>query len=128
MKKRQIENSQKSKISEISEKLFRVFLFPGFWNSDLKVLEKNFRDFRVSNFSTWPTEAVTQRCSVKKVFLEISQNGQENTCARVSFSIKLQIEATQVFSCKFCKISKNTFSYRTSTVATSVNKIFQNSK
>ena len=35
-------------------------------------------------------EAVAQRCSVKKVFLEISQNSQENTCARVSFSIKFQ--------------------------------------
>ena len=36
------------------------------------------------------TEGVAQRCSVKKVFLEISQNSQENTCARVSFLIKLQ--------------------------------------
>ena len=36
------------------------------------------------------SEAVVQRCSVKKVFLEISQNSQENTCARVSFLIKLQ--------------------------------------
>ena len=35
-------------------------------------------------------EAVAQGCSVKKVFLEILQNSQENTCARVSFSIKLQ--------------------------------------
>ena len=35
-------------------------------------------------------EAVVQRCSVKKVSLEISQNSQENTCARVSFLIKLQ--------------------------------------
>ena len=35
-------------------------------------------------------EAVTRRCSVKQVFLESSQNSQENTCARVSFSIKLQ--------------------------------------
>ena len=31
-----------------------------------------------------------QRCFVKKVFLEMSQNSQENTCARVSFLIKLQ--------------------------------------
>ena len=30
-------------------------------------------------------EAVAQRCSVKEVFLEISQNSQENNCARVSF-------------------------------------------
>ena len=34
------------------------------------------------------TEAVVQRCSVKKVLLEISKNSQENTCARDSFSIK----------------------------------------
>ena len=36
------------------------------------------------------TEAVVRRCSVKKVLLEMSQNSQENTCARVSFLIKLQ--------------------------------------
>ena len=32
---------------------------------------------------------VIQRCSVKKVFLKILQNSQENTCARVVFLIKL---------------------------------------
>ena len=31
-------------------------------------------------------EAVVRKCSVKKGFLEILQNSQENTCARVSFS------------------------------------------
>ena len=36
-------------------------------------------------------EVVVRRCSVKKVFLKISQNSQENTCARVSFLIKLQV-------------------------------------
>ena len=41
-------------------------------------------------------EAVVQRCSVKKVFLEISQNSQENTCARVSFLIKLQASDLQL--------------------------------
>ena len=63
---------------------------------------------------------------------EISQNSQENTCARVSFLIKLQARRAseaqrlrvsealracnfikketlaQVFSCEFCEISKNT--------------------
>ena len=74
-------------------------------------------------------EAVVQTCSVKKVFLEISQNSQENICARVSFLIKLQasgsqentcirisfliktetysfikkVTLVQVFSCEFCK-------------------------
>ena len=31
------------------------------------------------------TEVVVRSCFVKKVFLEISQNSQENTCARDSF-------------------------------------------
>ena len=60
------------------------------------------------------TEAVTRRCSVKTVLLEISQNSQENTCVRVSFfnkvaSVSLQFiekEAlAQLFSCEFCEIS-----------------------
>ena len=53
----------------------------------------------------------------KKVFLEISQCAQENTCARPSLK-KLQAEAykfikketlAQVFSREFCKISRNSF-------------------
>ena len=55
-------------------------------------------------------------CSIKKVFWEISQKPQENTCARVSFLIKLlacnfiKIETlAQVFFGEFCEISKNTF-------------------
>ena len=37
------------------------------------------------------TEAVVRRCSVKEVFLEISQNSQENTCVRVLFLIKKRL-------------------------------------
>ena len=36
------------------------------------------------------SEAATRGVLCKKVFLEISQNSQENTCARVLFLIKLQ--------------------------------------
>ena len=36
-------------------------------------------------------EAVIQRCSVQQMFLEISQNSQENTISRVSFLIKLRL-------------------------------------
>ena len=36
------------------------------------------------------TEAVVRSCSVKKLFLEILQNSQENTCAIDSFKMKLQ--------------------------------------
>ena len=75
------------------------------------------------NFSINHFEAVVRRCSVKKVFLEISQNSQENACFRDSFLIKLQANfikkepLAQVFSCKFYEISRNTFFYRTSLVA-----------
>ena len=57
------------------------------------------------------------RGSMKKMFLKILQNSQENTCVRVFFLIKLpqacnfinKETLAQVFSCKFCDISKNTF-------------------
>ena len=74
------------------------------------------------------SETVTQRCSLKKVFLKISQNSQENTYARVSFLIKKGIwnrcfpvkfakflrtssvgTLAQVFSYEFFEIFKNTF-------------------
>ena len=52
-----------------------------------------------------------RRCSVKKVFLEILQKSQENTCARVSFLIKFIKKETlaQVSYCEFCETSKNNF-------------------
>ena len=51
------------------------------------------------------------------MFLEISQNSQEKTCATISFLIKLQAWGLQlyketvanVFSCEFCEISRNAF-------------------
>ena len=33
-----------------------------------------------------------QNCSVKKAFIKISQNSQENTCAKVSFSVKCRLQ------------------------------------
>ena len=73
------------------------------------------------------TEAVVQRCSVKKVFLEISQNSQKSTCARVSFLIKLLATLAQVFSCEFWEISKITFFNRTPPVAASGESDFKGS-
>ena len=40
------------------------------------------------------SEAATGGVLLEKVFLEISQNLQENTCSKVSFLIKLHAEAT----------------------------------
>ena len=41
------------------------------------------------------SQAVAQSCSVKKVFLEISQNSWEKASARVSFLIKNLIESSE---------------------------------
>ena len=49
----------------------------------------------VSNFES--SAAALLRCSVKKAFLEISYISQENYCARVSFSIKLQACGLQLY-------------------------------
>ena len=60
------------------------------------------------------SETVVQRCSVKKMFLKISQNSQENTCVGICYSpnacnfIKRET-STQVFSWEFCETFKNIF-------------------
>ena len=59
--------------------------------------------------------------SVKNMFLEISRNSQESTCASLFFNNFIKKETlAQVFSGEFCEISKNAFSYRTPPVAASV--------
>ena len=69
-------------------------------------------------------EAVIRGVLLKKVFLEISQNSQENSCARVSFLIKLQASISnffqkqtlvQLFSFELCGISPF-LQYTTATV------------
>ena len=64
-------------------------------------------------------EAVAQICSVKKVFLGISQNSQENNCARASLFKKFLKKETlaQVFCSEFYKIFRSTFFYITPLVA-----------
>ena len=43
------------------------------------------------------SEAAARGVLCKKVFLEILQNSQESTCARVSFLIKLQASGLQLY-------------------------------
>ena len=43
-------------------------------------------------------EAVSQTCSVKTLFLEISQNSQENTCSRAFILIKLQVSGLSLIN------------------------------
>ena len=65
-----------------------------------------------SNY-TIKIEAATGGALCKKVFVKNSQNSQENTCAKVSFLIKLKASAcnfikketlAKVFSCEFWEI------------------------
>ena len=78
-------------------------------------------------------EAVVQTCSVKKMFLEISQNSQENTCARVSFLIKLQAWPATLLKKRLCHKCfpvnfVNTFLHWTPLVAASVHLLVLNSR
>ena len=78
---------------------------------------------------------VAQRCSVKKVFLEILQKSKENNRARVSFLIKLQAKLTSFkkrlrqrrFPENFAKFLRTLF-YRTPPVVASVQMYFANSE
>ena len=61
-------------------------------------------------------EAAVRRCSIKIVFLKISQNSQENICTRVSFLIRLlavcnfikERDWHRCFPVNFAKNFKNT--------------------
>ena len=54
----------------------------------MQKIQLEFNVFHLPNLRL--PEAATRSDLRRKVFLEISQNSQENTCARVSFLIKLQ--------------------------------------
>ena len=57
-------------------------------NELFKILHSNKKGWSLLNRKLEINQAVVQRCSVKKVFLEIWQNSKENTCARVFFLLK----------------------------------------
>ena len=63
-----------------------------------------------SGYSKLAVEAIVRRCSVKEVFLEISQNSQENTCARASFFNKVAGGAWhRCFPVNFAKFLRTAF-------------------
>ena len=81
------------------------------------------KSVRVAEFQSHPIIRkilVNFRKSHQELFFKISQNSQENACARISlFNFIKKETLAQVFSCEFCQISKNTFFYRTPLVAPS---------
>ena len=122
------------KIKKQNKNIVTWFVFLGSFKNvtwKVKVYKKSWWEYFGILWRFGTVRAVTQRCSVKKVVLEISQNSQENTCARVSFLIKLQAcnfikkeNLARVVSSEFCEISKNSFSYRAPLVVASVQILF----
>ena len=74
------------------------------------------------------SEAVVKTCSVKKVFLKISQYSQEKGLRPDACNFITRETLAQVFSCEFCEISKNNFLHRTPLVAASVFCLLKNGK
>ena len=73
-----------------------------YWNcSEIKEYSKNIENNCLNascGIVMGHAEAVTQRCSVKNLFIEISQNSQQNTCGRVVFaSLSKRNTGTGVF-------------------------------
>ena len=96
-------------VSQIIEVLIR-------WNSTTSIFT-NLLLYFYENKQKQPPEVIYKKRvlknlnSVEKMFLKISQNLQESTCARVSFFNFIKKEAlAQVFSCEFCEIFKNIIS------------------
>ena len=82
--------------NEIEEWYYLVFC--GSYKICFQNLIINMFYLRIERKIKYLSEAVTRRCFVEKLLLEILQNSQENTCARVSFLIKLQAS-----TCNFIK-------------------------
>ena len=78
------------------------------------VLLEIFRNF-FENVAEFSSEAVVQRWSLKKVFLKISQNSQENTFARVSPATLLKKRLwRRCFPVNFVEFLRTLFLYNTS--------------
>ena len=87
--------------------LHAIYFVRNFWN--LKEMIKSKADEKGDKAVYKTTRSSHQMCSLKNVFLKISQNSQENNCDKDCFLIKLQATLAQVFSYEFCEIFKNTF-------------------
>ena len=83
-----LKSQEKNEISWEGKELLR-------WNKKRSL--SFLKDFLLLKTLSDMIKAAVQRCSVKEVFLEISQNSQENTCASVSFLIKLLAWGLQLY-------------------------------
>ena len=68
-----------------------------------KVMPHIFLKLSLQSGNLSPQEAATRGILLKKVFLKISQNSQENTCARFSFFNKVTSLKHRCFPANFAK-------------------------
>ena len=97
--------------------------FPPSWQEWLSDIQKKFSFFFEWKSISDISEAAARGLLWKKVFSEISQNSQENTCARDSFLIKLHARPATLlkkrlwhrrFPVNFAKILRTPFSQNNS--------------
>ena len=63
-----------------------------------RIESRDYDQYNFCNSCIGPdVEAVVRRCSIEKVYLEISQISQDNNCARISFLITLQALGLQLY-------------------------------
>ena len=88
--------SQKSYMLPYFSKIFPLIVALNYIKSFLRVIAGNGDRFLLASCFGLPSlclisEAVLQKCSVKKLFFKTWQKLQKNTCVRVSFLIRLQV-------------------------------------
>ena len=93
---------------KFSKRFFRITSAFSYFPSSVPI-----REYTEQQTAFWP-EAATRGVLWKKVFLEISQNSQENTCARVSCLTKLQRLWHRCFPVNFAKFLRTRLLQKTS--------------
>ena len=103
-----LNSSPKIKGDELAMKYQKVLLFiaGSSFICDLMITVSNIKE--ILPILADSSEAVSQRCYVKKLFLETLQYSQEYTCARVSFLKSLEAVVERCFVKKvFLEVSQN---------------------
>ena len=100
-----------------------------------QIIELNYNVDQYCNSLIWPNnfytrcakpEAVARRWPVKKLFIKILQNSQENTCTRSSLEILLKRDFNKNVFLWISEIFKNTLFNKTPPVSSAENNVIEN--
>ena len=117
----------KMEVSQRFDKSLHARTYVNFWSYRNSLVCYHTRKIVIQctpclSFSIWYLliiilETVSRLCSVKRVLSEISQNSQENTCARVSATLLKKRHWCRSFPVIFVKFLRTLFIQRTPLVA-----------